>query len=239
MTTNPKDDLPDHLRCTAKAKNTGERCTKPRVEGTTKCHYHGGRSKKGIASATWKHGGYSKYNTHLPPRISKLVEEIDTKGLTEHHEEIRLLTARLMDVLGRIGDNPARRWFDALDQFTRFKSANNDGDVKKAIEALSALENTLHDGAKEQGAWEESYRLLEQLRRHKESENKRVAEAGMVMRLDQATSLVQFMLQSVVSNVMSANIPIEEKNGIRQRIQDDFVQLRTRPDHPELISGEE
>lgn len=226
-------------QCTAKSKSTGQRCKQDAVEGSAVCHYHGGRTPKGIASPHFKNGKRSKYIDHLPPRLAKLYESVDLTGITEHQAEIELLTTRLIDVMERLSHSPARRWFEAQAEYNRFRAANAAGNTNRAVEALNHLGAILDEGATEQGAWEEAYRVAEQLRRHKESENRRIEAAENTLRLDQATSLVQFMLQSVVSAVMSANIPLDEKNAIRQRIQADFIQLRSGPDHPELGSGDE
>jgi len=40
-------------QCTAKSKRSGEQCRKRAVNGSTKCHMHGGKTPS-------KHGGYSK-----------------------------------------------------------------------------------------------------------------------------------------------------------------------------------
>jgi hypothetical protein len=39
-------NVPDQLRCTAKAKSTGERCQNPRVRGKGICRLHGAGGKK-------------------------------------------------------------------------------------------------------------------------------------------------------------------------------------------------
>ena len=53
---------PGVLICNAMARGYGEQCKNPAVRGMTKCRNHGGKSLRGIASATYKHGRYSKYN---------------------------------------------------------------------------------------------------------------------------------------------------------------------------------
>lgn len=58
-------------QCTAIAKHSGERCKQVAVNGTTKCHYHGGKSLRGAASPTFKHGQRSK---HMPTQIAARYE---------------------------------------------------------------------------------------------------------------------------------------------------------------------
>lgn len=38
--------LPEHVRCSARAKSTGERCQSPRVAGKKTCRLHGSGNKK-------------------------------------------------------------------------------------------------------------------------------------------------------------------------------------------------
>jgi len=51
--------LPDHLRCTARSKQTGNRCRQHVRPGRRVCFYHGGASLRGIGHPNWKHGCYS------------------------------------------------------------------------------------------------------------------------------------------------------------------------------------
>lgn len=47
------------IPCGAKTRK-GRPCRQPVVPGRSRCHYHGGRSLRGMASATYKHGYYTK-----------------------------------------------------------------------------------------------------------------------------------------------------------------------------------
>lgn len=47
----PLGGLPDHLRCTATARRTGERCQNPRIRGGDVCRTHGGAAPQVRAAA--------------------------------------------------------------------------------------------------------------------------------------------------------------------------------------------
>jgi hypothetical protein len=51
--------------CGAKSKRSGELCRRAAMKNG-KCMMHGGKSLKGIASPSFKHGRYSRHAPHLP-----------------------------------------------------------------------------------------------------------------------------------------------------------------------------
>lgn len=57
------------MQCSARSKQSGERCKKDAVAGTTVCHIHGGKSLKGADSPAFKTGQYSRYRQHLSDKI--------------------------------------------------------------------------------------------------------------------------------------------------------------------------
>jgi hypothetical protein len=69
-------DVPQDRRCGARTR-AGAPCKNWSMRGRTRCRMHGGRSLRGIASPTFKHGRYSRdmvafllwrlgYSTHDP-----------------------------------------------------------------------------------------------------------------------------------------------------------------------------
>lgn len=49
-----------YTQCTAKSKRSGARCKNASMKGRTVCRMHGGKSLRGISSATHDHGYHSK-----------------------------------------------------------------------------------------------------------------------------------------------------------------------------------
>ena len=72
--------------CGAKRKKAhGQVCQLPPSKGRTRCRFHGGHSPVGPASATWKHGRYSKYfPTGLRTKYQAFLH--DPTRLTLDHE---------------------------------------------------------------------------------------------------------------------------------------------------------
>lgn len=86
-------------QCTAKSKQTGEQCKQPAIPPSSKCHYHGGRSLRGLESPKLRDGKRSKY----PERLGRLAAE------AEADPEILNLTslaavywARLWELFGQL-----------------------------------------------------------------------------------------------------------------------------------------
>lgn len=215
--------------CNATAKSTGVKCTRPAINGTTKCHYHGGKSLKGVASPRFTTGAYSKY---LPKRMrDDYYRLLDDPELIQHRQEIATLQARFWDILKQRDTNPGAMWSSALRSFQLFRSANARGDEAGVVEALNALHGVLTRGSTEQAAWSELYDVSQLLRRAKAAEHKRIVDEGLVLRLEQANMLAQHLLQSVIRALDSADLEREQAYAIRRSIQDDFIQVIGPPDN--------
>lgn len=92
------------MQCTAKSKQSGQRCKKDAVEGYKVCHIHGGKSPKGEASATYKTGMHSKY---LPAKLGAIYEgiehDLEANVLSRN---IRLREALIREKLSLLEDAP-------------------------------------------------------------------------------------------------------------------------------------
>lgn len=87
-------------KCSATSKRSGLECKSPAITGHQKCRMHGGSSPKGIASANFKTGRFSRY---LPTAILQLYDEAcKDKELTALREHIALIDALLGDRLEKI-----------------------------------------------------------------------------------------------------------------------------------------
>lgn len=94
----------DTQRCTAMSKTTGQQCRQPAIKGSTKCHYHGGKTPKGIASPHFKTGRYSR---HLPAQLAERYEAALTDpDLISLRDEIALTDAEIGRALAILQDIP-------------------------------------------------------------------------------------------------------------------------------------
>src|SRR5262245_14503330 len=96
------------MQCTAKSKRSQQQCQKAVTPGRQVCHIHGGKTPAGIASASFKHGRYSKY---LPTRmLASYNQALRDQSLTLFGE-VALLQARIDDLLPRVDTGESgKRW---------------------------------------------------------------------------------------------------------------------------------
>lgn len=92
-------------QCTAKSKQTGERCKKTCVPGKKVCRYHGGLSPgapKGSKNAL-KHGAYEKINREACFEDElKLVDKIDFDPIETLKEQIKMLRIKIFRIAKRM-----------------------------------------------------------------------------------------------------------------------------------------
>lgn len=70
------------------------------MKGKTVCKNHGGHSRAGIASATFKHGRNSKYLQHLPAAWAQHFRPSEDALALE--EELKVMDARIRELFGRM-----------------------------------------------------------------------------------------------------------------------------------------
>jgi hypothetical protein len=96
---------PAAARCKARSKQTGERCKAWAAPGREVCRHHGGKTPRGLASPSFKHGLYSKWAApDLAVKLAELEEARDR--LADLSEVLPVLHALLQTALGN-GDTPA------------------------------------------------------------------------------------------------------------------------------------
>lgn len=131
--------LSDALQCNAKAKSTGERCNNPAVTGSTKCRLHGGKSLRGEASPTYKHGKFSNY---LPERLVKIYEAVQADDEASIlNRNIRLRETFIRERLAMIDDVPdsAATWNNLRHEIGELRKAYQNSDDGKVYAALDNL----------------------------------------------------------------------------------------------------
>ncbi len=201
-------------------------CAKPRPcqhapRSNGRCHIHGGKSLGGAASPKFKDGSRSKYFRHIGNKaLADLYEESSTDAtLLENWEDIRLLEARMKQLLG--SDIGFECWEQLKIAWARFetasKSADEDG-IKQWLGEINRLIKTGHDQSR---AWKEIYRVQSQTQRARESERQRAAELQGNMPVERAMMLVSAMEYAVKRNVTEP--------GILAAIVDDFRAITHRP----------
>lgn len=186
--------------CNAKAKTTGHPCTKTAQPGKTKCYYHGGRSLAGIVAPAFKDGRYSK---HLPQRLlARYAEAAQDSELLELREEVRLIDARLADVLTRVDTGESGKlWAQAQKSYLDLRAAMAKSDSGLQYLALNQMDEVLGEGVADWAAWTEVKSLVATRKSLVESERKRLVEAQQMMTAEQAMVFVAALTDTVRKHV--------------------------------------
>lgn len=184
-------------QCTAKSKQSGVQCKNPAMADSTKCHIHGGKTPKGIASPNFKTGRHSKY---IPVGLMDTYHEhLTANDRLVLDSEIALVDVRISEIVESLGDyDSADLWYKLYQQRVEYRAA---GTEIERIKALNAIFELIEMGASYTSKWAEVYASIEQRRKLVESERKRLVEAEQTIQVDQALLLVTALLNAVKSNV--------------------------------------
>lgn len=211
------------VRCNAKAKSTGKRCRQYAVPGSTKCHYHGGKSPKGIASPNFRTGRHSKF---LPERMlqSYMDAQQDTE-LISLRAELSVVDARISDLLSRVDTGEAGRiWKAAVQAWDSYKRARYSANPDLLIAAEHDLDGLLHDGLDDYAAWSEVEDLINLRRRLASDERRRLVDMQQMMSYEQGMTMASALLEAVRSSVTDRAQLAE--------IQMNFTRLMGSATHP-------
>lgn len=188
-------------QCTAHSKRTKERCEANAMRGSNVCYHHGGKSLKGVASPSFKHGRSSR---HIPARLLETYEQSlsDPELLTLRHETA-LVDARLDDLLSRVDEGEAlTAWENARQKNTEIQKAVYDENYGRLMVLSAELENIVGSGMTDYAAWEQIRVLIEQRRKLVESEQKRLVAAQQMITTSEAMTLVVALIDIVKRHVI-------------------------------------
>lgn len=182
-------------QCTARSKRTGVRCKRNCAPGFSVCKFHG----QG-AGAPVKKGNRSKF---LPANLQEKFDEVeDSEELVINRDNIRMTEAMIRETLDRLKEGqPAELWKEACELYEKAKVGGKDG-----LDALTKLGKVLQNGKGASKAKEELQKLMEQQRRHRETENRRVAANEFNMNARQANALIIALRNAVDQEVNDTEV---------------------------------
>lgn len=168
-----------------KAHNrSGDRCGRPVEPGKEVCRLHGGLSTGAPPTAGMK---FSKF---LPARIRQRYEEfVDSPGWLELKHEIGLLSARIADLMEGLNSGEApltrREWRDMAFEIRELYKAGEDCNVE-----LNRLCESLDRSKADDDIWDKTMATIEQQRKLKETEVKRMVAANQVLTVQESYTII-------------------------------------------------
>jgi len=192
-------------KCTAKSKQTGKRCGGWAVPGGDKCHWHGGKTPRGIALPQTKHGRYSK---SLPTRMLAVYEAalVDPELLSTR-DDMAKLVARLVDLHARVDTGEAGGlWRGVRVAWREYKRAQAGGKTDVMGAAAATLDRLIDDGVADYLAWDEILKTAELIRRLRETERKRLEALHATVTADQLAVFVGALTDSVRRHITDRKV---------------------------------
>lgn len=165
----------------------------------------------------------TKVIRNVPKRLALHMEHDDYDSLVEMSTEIRLLEARMWQLLDTMEETQVPdRWAELKKLWDRFtaaqeKAAQTDraGDYLKVQNALSALGKFIMDSyLYEYILWTELHSVIEQLRKVKETETKRRAAAARTV----TERDVQLLLANILQTIGTYVSDEKERRIVLERI---------------------
>lgn len=195
------------------AKNrSDEPCQNPPL-ANGRCRFHGGLSPAGVASPRFKTGKYSRY---VPERLLERYSEAqDDELLLELRDEIALVDARLVDLLGRVDTGESGALWRELQQL--WKAYRREEHTDKGTDLLMQIGLVIGDGAADYAAWDEVNKQVTRRQKLVESERKRLVELKQVITTEQAMVLIAQLTDIIRRHVTDP--------AARAAIAADLVQL--------------
>lgn len=181
--------------CGAKTRG-GAPCQKAPKAGSTRCRLHGGASPRGLAHPSTTSGRYSK---HLPTRLAAQYEaSLSDADLIVMRDEVALLEARLSDLLKRADTGEAGSvWRQICEAADAFKAAAKAGDPQGSLEAAQDMAALATRGRADHATWQDIISTIEQLRKGKEAERRRLEAVSGALTADRVMLLVAALTSAV------------------------------------------
>lgn len=182
--------------CGAKLKNKNAYCQKSPVPTRNRCKLHGGGTPKGIASAHFSTGKYTK---DIPSRLAARYEAaLKDDRLLEVRDDIALIEMRIGDLVSRMDTGESGEvWSLLKGTYSDLRKAASSNDQAKFAEALSDMGRLINRGKQDYATWDEIFKAVGQNRRLRETEQKRLVQLQQVMTAEQAMSMLGFVVSTI------------------------------------------
>ncbi len=210
----------------ASGPQAGEHCARASIaEGEAYCTQHKGYSiqKNAQGGGAVKHYPF-KEGSGLEASYRKALEDQELLSL---RSAVAVVEARIVELIGKLEDDPAARvWQELSKQNARLRRAQEAGDSKNVIGAVSAIQTLIDAGASSQERWEDLFRALELKKEVASAEWKRLADLRCLMTADRAFDMVNRIVDVVLKNVTDNKVKAAINDGVLRIVRTE--QLATR-----------
>jgi hypothetical protein len=172
MATNKRGQVPEEERCKGTSRQTEERCKRRRSPGSEYCIFHGGRAPKGGEHPGFKHGRRSSY---MPAELFEHFNNfVNDSKITHHRESIAQIDALVQEAWDDYEDGGTPElWRKLKTAWRKVEKARAGHDTVGFREALDEVGSLIGRGADQIQRMDRIVKLLDQRRKHANSELKR------------------------------------------------------------------
>jgi len=183
------------------------------MHGRELCYHHGGKTPRGIASASFKHGRTSKY---LPARLhEKFDEAYHDPNWRSLRQEIAVTRTRIKELMEKIDQGDASTlWQQLAAARAELAEAQATKDIPRQAAAVSEMLGLIDRGAADAAVWRELDAKHDTLRRLVETEMKSMVAAQQVITVQQAMTMVAALVAVVREHVTDRKALAAIQDGV-------------------------
>jgi hypothetical protein len=221
MATNKRGQVPEEERCKGTSRQTKERCKRRRSPGSEYCIFHGGRAPKGGAHPGFKDGKRSSY---MPSRLFEHFDDfVNDPKIAHHRKSIARIDAMVEEAWDDYeeGGTP-ELWRKLKTAWRKVEKARTRRDTVGLREALDEVGGLIGRGAEQIQRMDRIVKLLEQRRKHADSELKRRQAEERTFTHEEAAGFYAALGEAVRKHVGDPKT--------RQAIMNDIVAIAGRAD---------
>lgn len=167
------------LHCRRKLRGKNRFCRKLNIKGRNGCKLHGGRAQRGALAGAFKTGKFSEY---VPKRWAELLTVPESVDILDLQEHIKLLRARLIDLMQHLEDGISGRQWENLreihDSITKAVKANDAGGLGSALQVFAEF---VSKGHSEHELWTQIEEVIGKSTKVVESQRRRAVETSDMM----------------------------------------------------------
>jgi hypothetical protein len=214
-------------KCCAENRE-GNRCGQIAEPGYVVCHYHGGKTPRGIESVHFQGRGYSQdLPAQLADRMLATLQDIDFSSM---RQEIALVDARLGELLQKLDSGETgTAWRAVIGAYSDLEDARgmDEGQERDEKEqaAMGDLWNAITSAGREREAWMEIYDGLEVRRKMADTETKRDKARQESLSMEEAMALIGTIVRILYDEIEDRDLlrrvgekirKLMNKKGVRE-----------------------
>lgn len=212
-------DEKGELICGAWNSKRKKYCRQVLVPGKNRCHYHGGKSPRGIESSRYKHGGYSK---DMPEKLAKRWQDgMSDTELLSLRADVALVKASISERLASLQEGEAGElWIRGRNTYREMLTAIKRQDEAESTRLVGELGSILNKGYDDTIAMREIHKKQDVLRKLVSEERKRLVDMRHMVTIEELMLVVGALVDSLKKHVHDTEALGHVSADLRKLLQD-------------------